>query len=80
MEPLIGQIMLFAGDLAPRGWATCEGQRLQIPMHTALYSIVGDRFGGDGQRVFALPDLRGKEPVPGTHWCIAIEGIYPSRG
>ena len=80
MEPLIGQIMLFAGDCARRAWPPWEGQPLQIPMHRALHAILGDRFGGDGQRVFALPDLRDKEPVPGTRWCIAIEGIYPSRG
>ncbi len=66
-EPLIGQITLFAGNFAPRGWAFCDGQLLQISQNTALFSILGTAFGGDGRTTFALPDLRGRSPIhPGT--------------
>jgi microcystin-dependent protein len=63
MEPFIGQIMLFAGNFAPRGWAFCEGQLLSIAQNTALFSILGTTYGGNGQTTFALPDLRGRVPV-----------------
>ena len=60
MEPFIGQIIGFAGNFAPRGWAFCEGQLLPISSNTALYSILGTTYGGDGRTTFALPDLRGR--------------------
>src|SRR3954464_2189508 len=63
MEPFIGQIMLFAGNFAPRGWAFCEGQLLSIAQNTALFSILGTTYGGNGQTTFALPDLRGRVPI-----------------
>ncbi|MCH7399436.1 tail fiber protein [Belliella sp. DSM 107340] len=63
MEPLIGQIMMFAGNFAPRGWAFCEGQLLPISSNTALFSILGTIYGGDGRTTFALPDLRGRAPI-----------------
>ena len=63
MEPFIGQIMLFAGNFAPRGWAFCDGQLLAIASNTALFSILGTNFGGDGRTTFALPDLRGRVPM-----------------
>ena len=67
MEPLIGQVMLFAGNFAPRGWAFCEGQLLAISANTTLFSILGTTYGGDGRTTFALPDLRGRVPIgPGT--------------
>jgi microcystin-dependent protein len=62
-EPFIGQITLFAGDFAPRGWAFCNGQLLPIAQNTALFSILGTTYGGNGQTTFALPDLRGRVPV-----------------
>src|SRR6185503_20598925 len=62
-EPFIGQIMLFAGNFAPRGWAFCNGQILPIAQNTALFSILGTTYGGNGQTTFALPDLRGRVPV-----------------
>ena len=62
-EPFIGQITLFAGNFAPRGWAFCSGQILPIAQNTALFSILGTTFGGNGQTTFALPDLRGRVPV-----------------
>ncbi|XLS28559.1 phage tail protein [Flavobacteriaceae bacterium M23B6Z8] len=63
MEPFIGQIMMFGGNFAPRGWALCNGQLLQIASHSALFSILGTQFGGDGRTTFGLPDLRGRMPV-----------------
>ena len=63
MEPFIGQIMMFAGNFAPRGWALCNGQLLPIASNTALFSILGTTYGGDGQTTFALPDLRGRVPM-----------------
>lgn len=67
MEPFIGEIIMFGGNFAPRGWALCEGQLLPIDQNTALFSILGTTFGGDGRTTFALPDLRGRVPVqPGN--------------
>ena len=63
MEPFIAQIMLFAGNFAPRGWAFCQGQILSIAQNTALFSLLGTTYGGNGQTTFALPDLRGRVPV-----------------
>lgn len=63
MEPLIAQIMLFGGNFAPRGWAFCDGQLLPISSNSALFSIIGTAFGGDGRTTFALPDLRGRVPM-----------------
>lgn len=63
MEPLIGQIILFAGNFAPRGWALCQGQLLSISQHAALFSILGTTYGGNGKTTFALPDLRGCVPI-----------------
>lgn len=59
-EPFIGQITLFAGNFAPRGWALCQGQILAINTNQALFSILGTTYGGNGQTTFALPDLRGR--------------------
>ena len=66
MEPFIGQIMMFGGNFAPRGWATCDGQLLSISSNSALFSILGTTYGGDGRTTFGLPDLRGRVPV-GSH-------------
>lgn len=63
MDPFIGQIIMFAGNFAPRGWAFCEGQLLAINANQALFSILGTTYGGDGRTSFALPDLRGRMPT-----------------
>ena len=62
-EPFIGEIVMFAGNFAPRGWAFCQGQLLSIAQNTALFSILGTTYGGNGQTTFALPDLRGRTPI-----------------
>lgn len=67
MDPFIGEIRLFAGNFAPRGWAFCDGALLPVAQNTALFSILGTTYGGDGRTTFALPDLRGRVAVhPGT--------------
>ncbi len=63
IAPLLGAVMPFAGNFAPRGWALADGQLLSIAQNTALFSILGTTYGGDGRTTFALPDLRGRVPV-----------------
>lgn len=63
MDPFIGQIMAFVGNFAIRGWAKCDGQLMSIAQNTALFSIIGTTYGGDGRTTFALPDLRGRVPM-----------------
>src|SRR5947207_13763458 len=62
-DAMIGTIALFAGNFAPRGWQLCQGQILSIAQNTALFSILGTTYGGNGQTTFALPDLRGRSPI-----------------
>lgn len=67
MEEMIGVIKMFAGNFAPRGWAFCDGQLLPINQNSALFSILGTTYGGDGRTTFALPDLRGRVSMhPGS--------------
>jgi microcystin-dependent protein len=63
MEPFVGQITLFPFNFAPVGWALCEGQLLPISQNTALFSLLGTYYGGNGVQNFALPDLRGRVPI-----------------
>lgn len=63
MEGYIAQILFFAGNFAPRNWAFCQGQILSIAQNTALFSLLGTTYGGNGQTTFALPDLRGRVAV-----------------
>lgn len=56
----IGEVKMFAGNFAPRGWAFCQGQLMSISQNQALFSIIGTIYGGDGRTTFALPDLRGR--------------------
>jgi len=62
-EPFLGEISMFAGTFAPRGWALTDGQLLQISQNSALFSILGTTYGGDGRVTFGLPDLRGRVPM-----------------
>jgi microcystin-dependent protein len=59
----VGEIRIFAGNFAPTGWAFCNGQLLPISQNTALFSILGTAYGGNGLSTFALPDLRGRVPM-----------------
>jgi microcystin-dependent protein len=63
MEPFLGQIQLFGFGWAPKGWALCNGQLLSISANTALFSLLGTTYGGNGQTTFGLPDLRGRVPL-----------------
>jgi microcystin-dependent protein len=58
---------MFAGNFAPRDWALCDGQLLPIAQNTALFSLLGTAYGGDGRTTFALPDLRGRVPMHPGH-------------
>jgi microcystin-dependent protein len=62
-EGFLGDIIMFGGNFAPRGWAFCDGSLLQIANNDALFSLIGTTYGGDGQTTFALPDLRSRVPV-----------------
>ncbi|QBN20164.1 phage tail protein [Flavobacterium nackdongense] len=62
-EQYIGEIRLFAGNFAPKGWALCQGQLLPINQNQALFSLLGTTYGGDGRTTFALPDYRGRAAV-----------------
>lgn len=64
-EPFIGEIRMFGGNFAPTGWALCNGQLLSIAQNTALFSILGTTYGGNGQTTFGLPNLQGRFPM---HW------------
>lgn len=62
-EPFIAEIRVFAGNFAPRGWAFCNGQLLPIAQNTALFSLIGATYGGDGRTTTALPNLQGRAPM-----------------
>src|SRR5262249_60222476 len=73
--PFIGEVMAFAGNFEPRGWAFCNGQLLAINQNQALFALLGTTYGGDGQTTFALPDLRGRTVI-GTGSGVTI-GSHP---
>ncbi|MEL7059703.1 MAG: tail fiber protein [Acidobacteriota bacterium] len=62
-EPFVAEIRIFAGNFAPRGWAFCNGQLLPISQNTALFSLIGTTYGGDGRTTTALPNLKGRAPM-----------------
>lgn len=62
-DPFLGEIRMMANNFAPRNWAYCSGQLLSISQNTALFSLLGTTYGGDGRTSFALPDLRGRVPI-----------------
>ena len=80
---IIGEIVLFAGNYAPRGWAACDGTMLDINSNQALYSILGTQYGGDGRTNFQLPHLAPLTEVDGgtmpIRYIICLEGVYPAR-
>ena len=77
-QPFLGQIQPYGFGFAPRNWALCNGQILSIAQNTALFSLLGTMYGGNGQTTFALPDLRAVAPN-GLTYSICMEGIFPSR-
>ena len=62
-NPFVAEIRMFAGNFAPKGWALCNGQLLPISQNTALFSLLGTTYGGDGRTNFALPNLQGTTPL-----------------
>ena len=73
MDPFVGEIRPFGFSFAPKGWATCNGQLIAISQNTALFSLLGTTYGGDGKSTFALPNLMGSLVVhpgqgPGQTW------------
>ena len=62
-DPFVAEIRIFPYNFAPKGWALCDGQLLPIAQNTALFSLLGTTYGGNGQTTFALPDLRGRAPI-----------------
>ncbi len=62
-NPFLGSIRIFAFNFAPEGWAPCNGQLMSVAQHTALFSLLGTRYGGDGKTTFALPDLQCRVPI-----------------
>ena len=63
MDPFVAEIRIFGFNFPPRGWATCNGQLLPISQNTALFSLIGTFYGGDGKTTFALPNLQGSVPM-----------------
>ena len=74
VQPVLGQIMPFAGRFAPRGWAFCNGALLSIAQNQGLFSLLGTYYGGNGVSTFALPDLRGRAILGST----GGGGAYPA--
>ena len=62
-DPFVAEIRIFGFNFAPKGWATCDGQILPISQNTALFSLLGTYYGGDGKSTFALPNLQGSSPL-----------------
>ncbi|WP_218511353.1 phage tail protein [Variovorax sp. dw_308] len=79
MDPILASIQLFAFNFAPLNWMVCDGSLVPISQHAAVFSLVGTTYGGDGMTNFGLPNLKGKEPVPGSVFCICMQGIFPQR-
>lgn len=63
MEPFLGEIRMFSYRWAPKGWALCNGAELKVAQNPALFSLIGNKYGGDGKITFNLPDLRGQTPL-----------------
>ena len=77
-NPFLGEIRMFAGNFAPRGWAFCNGQLLAISQNDALYALIGTTYGGDGHTTFALPKLPALGPS-GLYYCIGLTGAPPQK-
>ena len=82
-EAYIGEVFLFGGNFCPRNTMEANGQTMQISTHSALFSLLGTMYGGDGRTTFKLPDLRRDAPKSRggskLKYCIVIQGVYPSR-
>jgi len=79
MDYIIGTILLLPYSFTPMTLLLCNGQTLNIMPYQALFSVIGNTYGGDGQTTFAVPNMLGQEPQPGMNYYIVYEGIYPTR-
>lgn len=80
-DPFVAEIRMFGFNFAPTGWAMCNGQLLPISQNTALFSLLGTTYGGDGQSTFALPDLQGSVPMhPGQGPGLSLHDLGESAG
>jgi microcystin-dependent protein len=80
-NPFVAEIRIFAGNFAPKGWALCNGQLMPISQNTALFSLLGTTYGGDGKSNFALPNLQGSAPMqPGQGPGLSLRDLGESSG
>jgi microcystin-dependent protein len=81
MDPFVAEIRIFPFNFAPRGWAFCDGQILPISQNTALFSLLGTTYGGDGKSNFALPDMQGNAPMhPGQGPGLSLHDLGETGG
>ena len=81
MDPFLAEIRIFPFNFAPKGWAFCNGQLLPISQNTALFSLLGTTYGGDGKSTFALPDLQGRVPMhPGQGPGLSLHDLGETGG
>jgi microcystin-dependent protein len=81
MDPFVAEIRIFGFNFAPRGWAFCDGQILPISQNTALFSLLGTTYGGNGQSTFALPNLQGRAPMqPGQGQGLSLRDLGETGG
>jgi microcystin-dependent protein len=80
-DPFVAEIRIFPFNFAPTGWAFCDGQLLPLSQNTALFSLLGTTYGGDGKSTFALPDLQGSAPMhPGQGAGLSLHSLGQSSG
>jgi microcystin-dependent protein len=80
-DPFVAEIRIYPFNFAPKGWAFCNGQLLPLSQHTALFSLLGTTYGGDGKSNFALPDLQGRAPMhPGQGPGLSLHDLGESEG
>lgn len=80
-DPFVAEIRIFPFNFAPKGWAWCDGQLLPLSQNTALFSLLGTTYGGDGKSNFALPDLQGRAPMhPGQGPGLSLHDLGESGG
>src|SRR4051794_23939176 len=80
-DPFVAEIRIFPFDFAPKGWAWCDGQLMPVSQNTALFSLLGTTYGGDGKSNFALPDLQGRSPMhPGQGPGLSLHDLGETGG
>jgi microcystin-dependent protein len=80
-DPFVAEIRIFPFNFAPKGWAWCDGQLLPLSQNTALFSLLGTTYGGNGKSNFALPDLQGRAPMhPGQGPGLSLHDLGETGG